>query len=315
MLAKLFGPRCLVGVDVGSHAIRVVQVKTGSQPAYQIVKAGGLPTPPAAVEGGQVQDPERLGAAIREALAQAEIRGRQRAALAVPGQVGFIRRVSFPPMPLREIRATIDLQPERYIPFAREGAVYDLHPLPVDPQTGEQPAVLAAAPRQAVEGLMAAARVAGLNPVRIDLEPLTLFRAAVATGQAARRAATGIIDVGHSSARISLFEGDIPVLSRGVEAPPQGTAGAEASTEGFFPDIRRSLEFALTQLREPLSQVLVTGTADDTLALSLTEYLRARLDQRLPGDFTVELLRDADAQVPLSHMLAFGLALPPELFT
>lgn len=315
MFGKLFGPGGLVGVDTGGQAIKVVEVQAVAKGPFQIIGMGTAPTPPDVFERGQVQDVKALGQAIREALSQAKIRNRK-AALAVPAQVGFVRRIAFPRMPLKELRAAIELQPDRYIPFARDGAVYDIFPLPDEPDKPEVAVVVAAAPRQAVQGLIDAARLAGLSPARIDLEPLTLFRAAVATGQASRTSCTGIVDLGGSAAKISLFEGDIPVISRVVDMPGLGSAGRAAGTDDLFWDIRRSLEFALTRLQVPLSRVLVTGGVggDDYLALSLAAYLRGFLANRLPGDFAVEPMRDAESRIPLSHMLAFGLSLPPELF-
>lgn len=316
MFGKLFGSGSLVGVDAGSQAIKVVAVRAASASQFTLEGMGSVPTPPEVFARGQLQDAKRLGAAIRQALEQGQIRGRK-AALAVPAQVGFIRRISFPRMPAKELRAAIDLQPERYIPFARDGAIYDIYPLQAEPEKPEIPVIVAAAPRAAVEGLMEAARQAGLTPVRIDLEPLTLFRAAVATGQASQEASTGIVDLGGSAAKISLFEGDIPVISRVVDMPGMGPGDRAVATDDLFWDIRRSLEFALTQLRVPLTRVLVTGGVggDDYLALSLAAYLRGFLANRLPGNFVVEPMRDAAGRIPLSHMLAFGLSLPPELFS
>lgn len=315
MIAKLFGPSTLVGVDTGSQAVKVVAVKAKSATQFSLAGMGSVPTPAGIFERGHLQDVKALGGAIREALAQGQIRQR-RAALAVPAQAGFVRRIQFPRMPLKEVRAVIDLQPERYIPFARDGAVYDIHPLPSDPEKAEIEVIVAAAPRQTVAELMAAAKEAGLTPVRIDLEPLTLFRAAVACGQASLTASIGIVDLGAAAAKISLFEGEVPIISRVVDMPLLDRDRA-AGTDDLFWDIRRSLEFALTQLRTPLNRILVTGGVggDDYLALSLSAYLKGFLANRLPGDFRVEPMRDPEGQVPLSHMLAFGLSLPPELFS
>lgn len=302
-----------MGVDAGSHAVKVVEVIPSPQGPFQVVGMGQAPTPPGVFARGQVQDVQGLGQAVKEALAQAKIRSRK-AALAVPAQVGFVRRITFPPMSLQEVRAAIELQPDRYIPFARGGAVFDIHPLPPDPSKPEVPVVVAAAPHPVVEGLMAAAKLAGLTPVRIDLEPLTLFRAAVATGQVKGDSSTGIVDLGPAAAKISLFEGDVPVISRVVEMP--GPIDRAAGIDDLFWDIRRSLEFALTQVQLPLTRMLVAGGVggDAYLAISLAAYLRGFLANRLPADFAVEPMHDAHGQIPISHMLAFGLSLPPELF-
>lgn len=315
MLERWFR-RSLVGVDIGSRAIKVIEVEAQAPDRLRVIGVGSAETPPGALERGQVREPQLLARGIREALAQGKITQR-RAALAVSAHLGFIRRLSFPHMPLKELRASIELQAERYIPFAHDGAVFDIHPLPSGDEQPEMSVVLAAAPRSTVTGLMTAARQAGLAAERVDLEPLALYRAAAATGQILPDGAVALVDLGASAAVISLFDAGVPVVSRVLDMPNLEQEARAEGTEEIFWDIRRSLEFALTQVSVPLSRVLVAGGVggDDYLALSLAAYLRSFLANRLPGDFAVQPMRDPGDRVPLSHMLALGLSLPPELFT
>jgi type IV pilus assembly protein PilM len=312
VLASLLRRRLpVVGVDVGTRTIAVVQAaprdERGREPGFAIHGAAQVETPPGAIHEGQVLDAGLLGAAIREALRAANVTARA-AALAVPAQYGFLRRVTFPPMPIKELRATIDLQPERYIPLAREGSVYDVEILPGLNDGGQMTAVVAAAPRQQVADLMAASRAAGLRPVRIDLEPLALHRALMAAGLAARGTACALVDLGASLAKISLFEGDIPLITRVVDI---------AGTEDLFLDIRRSLEFAMSQSGGRPSRVYIGGGAgsDEYMLIALTGYLRSFLSGRLPADFQVEPLRGHDPGVSQSQMLAFGLSVTPEVLS
>jgi len=305
MLAGLFRRRHvpLVGVDVGTRTIAVVQAGAG----FKVEGVAEVETPPGAVHEGQVLDARLLGAAIREALRTAKVTARS-AVLAVPAQYGFLRQVTFPPMPLKELRATVDLQPERYIPLSREGSVYDVQILPGLNGDGQMTAVLAAAPRRQVGDLMAASREAGLRPVRVDLEPLALHRALMAAGEAQREATVVLVDLGATGAKISLFAGDLPLITRVVEM---------SGTEDLFVDIRRSLEFAITQSGAHPSRVFVGGGGgtDAYMLIALTGYLRSFLAGRLPADFQVEPLRGGALGLEPSQMLAFGLSVAPEMLS
>lgn len=321
MLSSLFGPPTLVGVDIGSHSIIVVEARVSSRYRFRVQAMAEVPTPLDSYVGGQVQNVEALGEAIRSAVKASRASGKK-AVVAVPPQVGFLRKLAFPKMEMKELRAAIELQPERYIPFARDGAVFDLNILPGEAGEGQIWVVLAAAPRKYVLDLMAAVRTAGLTPVRVDLEPLALHRVAIALKQASPEVGTAIVDLGVSVAKISLFEGDVPVISRVLDMPRPTAVSttdpfAGVGTEELFLDIRRSLEFALTQTRTPPTRVLVVGGAgsDGYFALSLGAYLRGFLTTRLPGDFLVTPLQDRFLDVPVSHMLALGLSLPPDLFS
>jgi len=313
MLERWFR-RSLVGVDIGSTSIKVIEVEAQAPDRLRVIGLGAAETPPGALERGQVREPQLLASAIREALARGKIRQR-RAALAAAAPLGFVRRLSFPRMPLKELRASIELQAERYIPFAHDGAVFDLFELPSGEAQSEMGVVLAAAPRSTVTGLMSVARQAGLVTQRVDLEPLALFRAASATGLVGPDRAVALVDMGASAAVISLFDGGVPVVSRVLDMPNLEPDARAEGTEEIFWDIRRSLEFALTQVNVPLNRVLVAGGVGgaEDLVLSLSAYLRSFLANRLPGDFVVQPMRDPDDRVPLSHMLALGLSLPPEL--
>lgn len=320
MLADLFRRRPpLVGIDVGTRTISVVQAAAEAKGArrVRVQAAGQVTTPPGSLVEGQVLDVKLLGEGIRTALKEAGATVRT-VAVAVPAQYGFLRRVNFPKMPLKELRAAIDLQPERYIPLGREGSVYDVNILPGETADGQMTAVVAAAPRQTIEDLMAACRHAGVKPLRVDLEPLALHRELVAGGLAERAATLAMVDLGASAAKISLFDGEVPLITRVVDMPRSQVEGdffAGVGTEELFLDIRRSLEFALAQSGVRPSRVFIAGGAgmDEFLIISLTGYLRSFLSGRLAADFQVEPLAAPNLGISQSHMLALGLSIAPEL--
>ncbi|HYF91775.1 MAG TPA: pilus assembly protein PilM [Symbiobacteriaceae bacterium] len=320
MWGGLFRHPLPVGIDVGSRTVSIVQAAPARRGLrWRVVGATQVPTPAGSVHEGQVVDVKLLGEAIRQALREAGIKART-AALAVPAQYGFLRRVTFPKMPLKELRATIDLQPERYIPLAREGSIYDVNILPGETADGQIAAVVGAAPRHIVADLMAACRFAHLKAQRIDLEPLALNRALIAAGLAGRNSSFAVVDLGASAAKISLFEGELPLVTRVVDMPHSEVEGnffAGVGTEDLFLDIRRSLEFALNQSDARPSRVFIGGGAggDEFLLISLTGYLRSFLSGRLATDFQVEPLQAPDLGINQSQMLAFGLSLLPEMLT
>lgn len=317
VLSRLFRRRPVVGIDIGDQLVRVVEVKASALSQIEILGVGELPTPPGSFSGGLMRDPARLAEAISTAISQAGIRSRQ-AAVAIDPQVAFLRKLRFPVMPAQELRKTIALQPGRYIPIAREAVQFDTAILPCEKDAPEMCVVVAAAPEQAVADHMEVCRLAGLKPILVDLEPLALYRAAVACQLAGPDLVVGILDIGCQQARLSLFDGDVPVASRVLLLPQeegQPPLSGQESPELFL-EIRRSLEFLLTQLGRPPVRLILTGqtTTDPYMALSLTAYLRGFMGQRLPSDFGVEPIRHPSLLLPPSHMLAFGLSLRQELF-
>lgn len=320
-LSSLLPPPFLVGVDVGSRRIKVVEAHARSRFRVQVKGFGAADTPPGAYENGHVHDPVALGHAIRDAVRQAGIRSRS-ASIAVGPQVSFVRKLDFPVMPEAELRSVIQLQPDRYLPIAAgEEPQFDLFILPHDPGAEQMPVILAVAPRSVVVGLMKACRVAGLKPVLVDMEPLALFRAVIAVRKETPGGTFAVVDLGDYHVKLSLFEGELPVVSRvlSVQPPSQaevGTAAAADWTDDLFLDIRRSLEYGLSQTSRPLGALYLTGArgGDEYLALSLAGYLRGFMSHRLAHDFVTQPLQHAFLGLPGSHMLALGLSLRQELF-
>ncbi|MGE5675483.1 MAG: type IV pilus biogenesis protein PilM, partial [Mycobacterium leprae] len=301
--------------------IKVVEVRAYSRYRFRVHGCGKVPTPPGSVEGGLVQDPVAVGKAIRQAVKAAGIKARK-AAIAVHPQVAFLRTLSFPVMPAAEVRGVIELQPERYIPNAGgEETQFDFAILPHPPEAAQMSVVVAAAPRRVVADLMKACRVAGLTPVSVDMEPLALQRAVLAAQRDMPDDTVAVVDLGEGQAKISLFDQNVPVVSRvlavGAGAGPAATGEAVGeATEDLFLDIRRSLEYGLSQSNRRLSRLFVTGggAVDEYQALSLAGYIRGFMSYRLTPDFVVEALRHPFLDLSGEYMLAFGLSIPQELF-
>src|SRR3970040_3006764 len=112
----LFGSKSFVGVDVGSHAIKVVELGRVGQ-RFKVLHAGQGETPAGAVKEGQVMDPAVLGLAIRQVLSEAG--GRPGSVVsAVGGQAVIVRELKLPPMSDDELKQAARFEAGRIIPYA-----------------------------------------------------------------------------------------------------------------------------------------------------------------------------------------------------
>src|SRR2546428_9422835 len=98
----LFGPKRFVGLDIGSHAIKAVEL-AGAGGKYRVVHAGFAETPPGAVKEGAVVEPQALGLAIRQVIAKAGIKPRPGGS-AGRGQGLIPRDLKLPPLSERELQ-------------------------------------------------------------------------------------------------------------------------------------------------------------------------------------------------------------------
>jgi type IV pilus assembly protein PilM len=287
--------KTLIGLDIGSTAVRAAEVVPGDVPV--LTRAAQVPLPPGAVENGEVRQPEAVGEALKELWARGRIRGRQ-VRLGVGNQRVVVREIALPWLPEKELRGSLGFQVQEFIPLSVDEAVLDFDPVGEFEQEGRRMLrlLLVAAQKVMVSEAVAAVQAARLEPIGIDLNPFALVRA-VGTVEGINLEAPGdeaVVDVGAHVTNICVHDRGVTRFVRilpsggrditlaiarglGVEddvaerlkrgedvegAPPQKDVERVAlSRAGSFVDeIRSSLEFYTAQVPgAKIGRVLVTG--------------------------------------------------------
>jgi type IV pilus assembly protein PilM len=207
-----------VGLDIGTHLIKAVEVRRGSNGA-QVVALGVAPTPQAAFENGVIVDAHMLGQAVKELLRQSGISAKQ-CVSSVSGQSVVVRVIPVPKMSVTELAETMKWEVQRQIPFPADEVIVDYQPIerPGDPGDGQNMEVLLAVAQQDmidrhVEMLFAA----GLKPVAIDVEPTAASRCLLELGSNGVHSpghAVAIVNLGASNTDIGIFRDGLPAFNR-----------------------------------------------------------------------------------------------------
>ncbi|MEA1960271.1 MAG: type IV pilus assembly protein PilM [Bacillota bacterium] len=165
-----------IGLDIGSKKIKLAQVKSKKQ-GLEVVNFGSMATPDGIVEGGVIQDPDRLGEELGVLVRDMKLNGKN-AVSAVSGQQVYTRNISMPAMPLKELKDAIQFQAMNFLPIPVEEAVMDIFPIrDYEDEEGKKTEVFfVAVRRQQVETLDLACKVAGLNLVAVEIEPIAINR-------------------------------------------------------------------------------------------------------------------------------------------
>ncbi|HEY6566232.1 MAG TPA: type IV pilus assembly protein PilM [Actinomycetota bacterium] len=164
-----------IGLDIGSTAVRAVEVTGGDSPA--IVHAAQVPLPAGAVESGEVRDPEIVAEALKELWQRGGFKGR-RVYMGVGNQRVVVREIALPYLPEKELRASLGFQVQEFIPMSVDEAVIDFDPLGEFEQDDRRMLrmLLVAAQRTMVDALVAAVSAAKLEPLGLDLVPFAIVR-------------------------------------------------------------------------------------------------------------------------------------------
>jgi len=187
-----------IGLDIGSTAVRAVELAGGDPPT--VLRAAQVPLPAGAVENGEVREPEAVTEALRELWERGGFKNR-RVWMGVGNQRVVVREIALPFLPEKELRASLGFQVQEFIPMPVDEAVLDYDPLGEFEQDGRQMmrVLLVAAQRVMVDGLVSAAMGAKLEPVGLDLVPFAMVRAVGTSDAGMDLEETGdeaVIDIG-----------------------------------------------------------------------------------------------------------------------
>jgi len=290
----LFGSKSFVGLDIGSHEIKVVELApAGSR--YRVLHVGSADTPPGAVKEGAVVEPQGLGVAIRQAVGKAGIKP-GRVVSAVGGQAVIVRELKLPPMPEDELKQAARFEAERYIPFGVREVNMDFDIIGETTEENQRRIVvlLVAARRDVVDKHVQALEAGGLSPFVLDVESFAVIRALDAQGQApppaagaqggSGGAATVFVDLGAETSDIVITEGDQLRLTRNINIGGDGLTKAIAT--------RLDMEFqSAAQVKEEKGTVVLEGepAPDDRTVVALHEAMLPIL-----GDLATEVRRSMD---------------------
>ncbi len=301
-----------VGVDLGSHSVKVVRLgRRLSRPSL----ASAVTVPAGAVREGAVAEQAAVATALRTAVGGREgARVRGRAVVGVSQQQGAVRLLRLPRMNGRELEAALSFEVGKLSPWPGEQTCSD-H-LVLDRRGGEMEVLVGLARREAVAAAVSACEEAGLGVRGADLEAVAALRAIEALGLTDRRWAGtfAVADLGAAACRITVFTRFVPVASRvvtpggremtaalaerlgvpleeaerlkaahGLDDPAVAEALA-GSCRRLYSEVWRSLEFHLLLNPEAdLHRVFCVGgtAALPGLVRALDAYLREQLATRL----------------------------------
>ncbi|MCU1456812.1 MAG: type pilus assembly protein PilM [Actinomycetia bacterium] len=285
--------RRLIGLDIGTNAVRVAEIEPGDPPVLRAF--GQVALPPDAMREGEVVDPAAVTAAITRLWKELGLKkGDVRIAIASPRVV--VRLVDLPTMSDDDLRGALQFQAQELIPIPLADAVMDFQPLEAVPgPEGQQLTriLLAAAPAENVARLVGAVRAAGLRATAVDLVPLALVRSLGRNVLLGDEGAEAIVSVGAGVTVVVVHEGGVPrfvrVLGTGGRAftdaitealniepdaaealKRQGSAAGDdftparqamaRPTDALLEDIRGSIDYYRTQSgATEIRQVVITG--------------------------------------------------------
>lgn len=211
-MSILSGVSAFFGLDIGTTAIRLVELQGSGQPR-SLVKYAYLPIDGKIVLSDAKPDQQRLAQAISGLLNQAKLSTRN-VAVGVPSQRVFTTLADFDRLPNDELAKSIRYQADSLIPTPLDESKLDWSVIgesPKDPAKVE--VLLSSVPNAFIEQRLDLLESIGLNVIAFEPDNLAMSRALLPAGGSAAQV---VIDVGYKSADLVIVLNGEPRLTRAI---------------------------------------------------------------------------------------------------
>ncbi len=235
-LSGLLGTSDFFALDIGTTAVRAVQLRGGSQKS--LAKYGSMPIPIKVAQSDAPEDRRKLADAISKLLSQAKISTKD-VVVGIPSNKMFAAVIDFPKLPMGELKKTIEYQADTHIPMSRDDAKIDWAILGDSPAGADKTEVLLASVRnEYAEGRLELLEGLGLNVVAIEPDALGLVRSLLAREA---QGANLILDIGAQATDLVIALNQSPRLIRSI--PTGGEAFVKAAIQNLNIDEKQATQF------------------------------------------------------------------------
>lgn len=213
----------VIGLDVGTHAVRAAELRLGRDGTVTVAKFGQIALRPGAVSAGEVVDSAEVGAALKRLWRETGFSSKK-VIVGVGNQRVIVRPTDMPAMPESDLRSAVEFQAQELIPIPLEDAILDHQVLDRyigDDGTEMLKVLIVAAQRDMIQRLLEAIDLAGLSVSIVDLVPFALLRSlADPTGFEAlegdETGAEAIVSIGSGLTTMVVHEYGVPKFIRTV---------------------------------------------------------------------------------------------------
>jgi type IV pilus assembly protein PilM len=234
----LFGKKKgLVGLDIGSSAVKAVELKPGGKGAeYALVNVGIEPLPPEAIVDGAIMDSGAVIDAIQRLFTGQKIKTSD-VATSVSGNAVIVKKISLPQMSPEELSESIHWEAEQYIPF-------DIQDVSISYEVieggsgGNMDVLLVAVKKDKISDYTSAISQAGKVPSVVDVDVFALQNCYEINYGLDPGRVVALLNVGASIMNINIVKGHISIFNRDI------AVGGNQYTDAIQKDLNLSFEQA-----------------------------------------------------------------------
>jgi type IV pilus assembly protein PilM len=228
--------RSVVGLDIGSSAVKAVELKPSGK-GYKVTAFASEPVPSDSIVDGAIIDGAAVAEAIRRLFETNHIKTREVAA-SLAGTAVIVKKINLPAMSEAELADAIFWEAEQYIPFAVQDVNLDYQVISglADRKNGRNgvtgsptgmEVLLVAAKKEKIADYTGVISQAGRTPVVVDVDAFALQNAYEANYGVEHGAVVALLNVGASAINVNVVSGEHSLFTRDI------SLGGHAYTEAL----------------------------------------------------------------------------------
>ena len=236
----LFGKKKgLVGVDIGSSAVKAVEIKVGGKGGdeFQLLNIGIESLPPEAIVDGAIMDAGAVIDSIQRLFQESRIKTAE-CATGVSGNAVIVKKISLPQMSPEELSESIHWEAEQYIPFDIQDVSLDYEVIEGGGSGGNMDVLLVAVKKDKISEYTSALTQAGRTPTIVDVDVFALQNCYEMNYGIDPGRVVALLNIGASIMNVNVVKGGVSVFNRDI------AAGGNQYTDAIQKDLNLSFEQA-----------------------------------------------------------------------
>lgn len=202
-----------VGLDIGSFSVKLCAPQPTTAARFL---TGEVPLP--STDGDRLHASSVLTQAVAESFAQAGLSPRtvRGVTLGASGADVIVKQISLPLLDESEVGPALRFEARKHLPFDPQTMSIDFQILGRYPGEKRLDVLLAAVSNERLQRLIAPLQPLGIEPDVVDATPLALTNA-LASHIPDKREPCILLDIGHRSSHLTLFQKGEPYFSRRLD--------------------------------------------------------------------------------------------------
>ncbi|MGC8720556.1 MAG: type IV pilus assembly protein PilM [Thermodesulforhabdaceae bacterium] len=201
-----------MGLDVGSHAAKVLQLKQTKQ-GFLVKSIGMAQYPAGSFEGPHIANMKAVGATVLKLWQNLGLKDKK-VALCAPGNEVITEMPQIPPMKRAAVFSYIDSNVRDFIMYSPDEVFYGVDILSENPQDGSYTVLIAYTRRGVLYDYEKLMNIAGLDLSLVDVDYFALFNAFEATEAIPSEETMALVDIGASKTIVVCIQDKLPVFTK-----------------------------------------------------------------------------------------------------